>query len=534
MDTLSSSKVTAALALASDYDSIALIDLDTGHIESASSVNIFSPLVKGDFDTTSYAGQLNSFVDQLVYSADRDKTLQAMDLEIVEGSLYTGKPYYVNFRLLVDDVIRDYQTKFCNVPSADGKQIAIATYDVSLQLAEYKNRIIHAKRQAEAVNTAKSAFLTNFSHDIRTPLNGVMGLMEMAKRNVSDAQKVSKYLESMTNESNHLQSLLNDVLDISSLEDNHVSIIHQPMNINVFAENCVSIVSNKMLDKEINLSTAFDGLPHPYVLGDELHLQKVLVNILDNAIKFTRDGDIVFFRIMEESSNDDCVTYRFEVEDTGIGMRPEFLDRIFDPFAQEFKGSSSSQEGSGLGLTISKKLIDLMDGQISIKSTQGVGSKFTVIMTFEIDKDTESSLRGKKPSSADSLKGLRILLVEDDTINRTITQSILQAEGAVIDTSTNGEEALNMYNEAASGFYDTILMDIILPGISGLDVTHEIRVSGRPDSTAIPIIALTGNAFENDIRKSKEAGMNAHLSKPVNARVLTETILRYASSRLSD
>ena len=532
MDTLSSSKVTAALALTSDHDGIALIDLESGHVESARTANIFSPLVTGEFDTMDYAGQLNSYVDQLVYTADRDKVLRAMDLEIVEGSLYTGKPYYVNYRLLINGELKDYQTKFCNVPSADGKQIAVGTYDVSLQLAEYKSRITSAKRQAEAVNTAKSAFLTNFSHDIRTPLNGVMGLMEMAKRNVTDVNKVSKYLESMMGESNHLQALLNDVLDISSLEDNHVSIIHQPMNINVFAENCVSIVSNKMIGKEINLSTAFDGLPHPYVLGDELHLQKVLVNILDNAIKFTRDGDIVFFRIMEDSSDEDSVTYRFEVEDTGIGMRPEFLDRIFDPFAQEFKGSSSSQEGSGLGLTISKKLIDLMDGQISVKSTQGVGSKFTVIMTFEIDKDTESSLRGKKPSSADSLKGLRILLVEDDTINRTITQSILQAEGAVIETATSGEEAIHMYNDSASGYFDMILMDIILPGISGLDVTRDIRMSGRSDSTTLPIIALTGNAFENDIRKSKEAGMNAHLSKPVNARVLTETILRFASSDL--
>ena len=530
MDTLSNSRVTAALALISDYDGIALIDLESGHIESAPVTNIFSPLVTGEFDTMCYAGQLNSYVDQLVYSTDRDKVLKTMDLKIVEGSLYTGKPYYVNYRLLIDGDIKDYQTRFCNVPAADGKQIAMATYDVSLPLAEYINKVSRTKRQAEAAGTAKSAFLTNFSHDIRTPLNGVMGLMEMARRNVSDVNKVSKYLESMMGESNHLQSLLNDVLDISSLEDNHVSIIHQPMNINVFADNCVSIVSGKMIGKEINLSTAFDNLPHPYVLGDELHLQKALVNILDNAIKFTRDGDIIFFRILEESSDGDNVSYRFEVEDTGIGMRPEFLERIFDPFAQEFKGSSSSHEGSGLGLTISKKLIDLMDGHISIKSTQGVGSKFTVLMTFEIDKDTESSLRGKKPSSADSLKNLRILLVEDDNVNRTITQSILQAEGAITDSATSGEEALQMYTDAPSGFFDIILMDIILPGINGLDATREIRMSGRLDSTTIPIIALTGNAFEDDIRKSKEAGMNAHLSKPVTARVLTETILKFASS----
>ncbi len=523
-------EVTAALALTSDYDRIALVDLETGRIESDNSTNIFSPLVEGDFNIIGYAGQLNAYVDQLVDSPDRNKVLRTMDLEIVEGSLYTGKPYYVNYKVVVDGKTRDYQTKFCTVPSADRKFIAVGTYDVSAPLAEYLSRLTSARRQAEAVNNAKNAFLTNLSHDIRTPLNGVMGLMEMAKRNVSDVDKVSKYLESMTNESNHLKSLLNDVLDISSLEDNHVSIIHQPLNINVFAESCVSIVSNKMLGKEINLSTEFTNFIHPYVLGDELHLQKVLVNVLDNAIKFTRDGDIVFFRIKEESSDEDSVTYLFEVEDTGIGMRPEFLDHIFDPFSQEYKSSATSQQGSGLGLTISKKLIDLMDGQIQVKSTQGVGSRFSIRMTFAIDKETESSLLGKKPSSADSLKDIKILLVEDDNINRTITQSILQAEGANTDTATSGEEAMQMYMDAESGYYDIILMDIIMPGISGLEATREIRKAGRSDSTTIPIIATTGNAFENDIRKSKEAGMNAHLSKPVNAKVLTETILKFASS----
>lgn len=533
MDNTNNKEIMAALALTSDYDRIALIDPDTGRIESDSTTNVFSPLVEGDFEIIGYAGQLNAYAEQLVDASDRGKVLQTMDLEIVSGSLYTGKPYYVNYKVVIDGNTRDYQTKFCNVASADKKYIAVGTYDVSAPLAEYLGRLTRARRQAEAVNTAKNEFLTNFSHDIRTPLNGVMGLMEMAKRNVNDVNKVSKYLESMTGETNHLQALLNDVLDISSIEDNHVSIIHQPMNITVFAEKCISIISNKIAGKEINLSNDFSHMSHPYVLGDELHLQKVLVNILDNAVKFTRDGDIVFFRINEESSDENRVSYKFEIEDTGIGIRPEFIDHIFDPFSQEFKATTSSQDGSGLGLTISKKLIDLMGGQITVKSTQGIGSKFTIYMTFDIDKETESSLMGRKPSCADSLKGLRILLVEDDNINRTITQSILQAEGAETHTASSGEEAIQMYTEADNAFYDIILMDIIMPGISGLDATREIRKLGRSDSMTIPIIATTGNAFKDDIIKSKEAGMNAHLSKPVNAKVLTETILKFTSPSFS-
>lgn len=517
----------AAVALTSDYDRIALIDTESGRICGNENVNIFSSRVSGSFEKIGYEGQLNSFVEQLVPEEDRHKVIMGMDLELVITSLYNRRAYYVNYRVNIDGALRDYQTKFCRVPSSDSDLIAVGTYDISASISEFLHRVDSAKRQAEAINDAKNQFLTNLSHDIRTPLNGVMGMMEMAKRNIADVNKVSKYLESMTNESNHLQSLLNDVLDISSLEDNHVSIINRPMNISLFADNCVSIVSGELEGKEVNLTTEFNGFEHPYVLGDEMHLQKVLVNILDNAIKFTRDGDIIFFRIFENVVDDDKVTYKFEIEDTGIGMRSEFLEHIFDPFSQEFKGSGNSQQGSGLGLTISKKLIELMGGRIKVKSTQGIGSKFTVSMTFDIDHETESSLSGKKTSNRESLKGIRVLIVEDDNINRTITESILQAEGAETHSAVTGEDGVKMYAEAPSGYYDIILMDIILPGIDGHTATMEIRQMGRQDSETIPILATTANAFEEDINKSKEAGMNAHLIKPVKASVMTETILKF-------
>ncbi|MBR4718624.1 MAG: response regulator [Lachnospiraceae bacterium] len=527
MDNSNNNELMAAVALTSDYDRIALIDTENGRVRSNDNINIFSSRVEGNFEKISYEGQLGSFVEQLVADEDRGKLMSAMELEMIISSLYTRKAYYVNYRVNIDGQLKDYQTKFCRVPSTDNRFIAVGTYDISAPLSEFLHRVDSAKRQAEAINDAKNQFLTNLSHDIRTPLNGVMGMMEMAKRNVTDVDKVSRYLENMTNESNHLQSLLNDVLDISSLEDNHVTIINRPINISLFAENCVSIVSGKLLGKEVTLTTEFCELTHPYVLGDEMHLQKVLVNILDNAIKFTRDGDIIFFRLYENVVDNDKVSFKFEIEDTGIGMRPEFLEHVFDPFSQEFKGSGNSQQGSGLGLTISKKLIELMGGRIRVKSTQGIGSKFTVNMTFDIDHETEESLSGKKTSNRESLKGIKVLIIEDDNINRTITQSMLQAEGAEPYMAVTGEEGVKMYAEAPSGFYDVILMDIVLPGIDGLTATREIRQMGREDSTTIPIIATTANAFVDDVNKSKEAGMNAHLSKPVKASVMTETILKF-------
>jgi signal transduction histidine kinase/ActR/RegA family two-component response regulator len=530
MDNPSNTDIMAAIALTSDYDRIALVNAEDGRTLSEDVINIFSPHVEGIFDRVGYAGQLNSYVDQLVIDDDKNKVFTLMDLERVVSELSTKSAYYVNYRISLNKKTLDYQTKYTRIASAEGSLIAMGTCDLSSQLSEFLSRLTSANRQAETANSVKNQFLNNLSHDIRTPLNGVMGMVEMAKRNITDVDKVSKYLENMTNESNHLQSLLNDVLDISSLEDNHVSIISRPLNLKLFADNCVSIVSNGLIGKGVNLTTEFCDFEHPYILGDELHLQKVIVSILDNAIKFTRDGDIIFFRIYEEDVDDKTVRVTFEIEDTGIGMRSEFIEHIFDPFAQEFKGVDTSHQGSGLGLTISKKLIDLMGGVISVKSTHGIGSKFTISMNFGIDEETEKTLSGRKSSSIDSLRGIKILVVEDDTINRTITQSILQAEGAETYTAETGEECLRMYADAEQGFFDVILMDILMPGMGGLEAAKAIRNMGRPDSTTIPIIATTGNAFEADIQKSDEAGMNAHLTKPVNAKVLTETILKFIGS----
>ncbi len=527
MDNHNNNEIMAAVALASDYDRVALIDTETGKIVGGNGINIFSSRVKGDFDAIGYEGQLDAFIRQMIIPEDRNKTRISMELELIISNLYSSRSYYVNYRIGADSRIKHYQSKFCRVPSADRGLIAVGTYDVSSPVAEYLHRVDSAKRQAEAVNEAKNRFLTNLSHDIRTPLNGVMGMMEMARRNISDVDKVTRYLNDMESESSHLKSLLNDVLDISSLEDNHVSILKQPMNMSMFVDNCISVVSGDLIDKEVTLTTELCDFTHPYVLGDEQHLQKVIVSILDNAIKFTRDGDIIFFRVFEKDLDEKKVEFRFEVEDTGIGMRPEFLDHIYDPFSQEFKGAVNTKQGSGLGLTIAKKLVELMRGQISVSSTQGIGSKFTVSMTFDIDRDTEASLSSKKETERNSLKGVRILIVEDDNINRTITQSILDAEGAETHTTITGEDGVKMYAEAPSGYFDIILMDIVLPGIDGLTATNQIRTMGRSDSLTIPIIATTGNAFEEDINKSKEAGMNAHLSKPFKASVLTETILRF-------
>ncbi len=390
------SEITAAIALTSDFDRLALVDTDSGKVISDRSLNIFSSYVEGDFERIGYDGQLNAFIEQLVVDDDKNKVRISMELGLIVTSLFSNKSHYVNYRVNIEGKELEYQTKYCRVSSADRNLIAVGTCNMSAPLSEYLHRVDTARRRAEKISSEKNRFLLNFSHDIKAPLNGVIGMMEMAKRNISDVDKVSRYLESMENQSNHLQSLLNDVMDISSLEDNHVNIINRPMNMQLFLKECASIASDTLIDKDVNLTSEFGTFEHPYVLGDDKHLKRVIINILDNAIKFSRDGDIVFFRASEKALDDDRVEYKFEIEDTGIGMRPEFLEHVFDPFAQEFKGSETSEHGSGLGLTITKKLVELMGGKIKVRSSQGIGSKFTVNITFDIDKETEKSLRGER------------------------------------------------------------------------------------------------------------------------------------------
>ncbi|MCR5507641.1 MAG: HAMP domain-containing histidine kinase [Lachnospiraceae bacterium] len=389
-----SNELTAAGALISDYDRVAIVDAETGQVVSEGNQNIFSSHVTGDYENVDYDGQLDAFIDQLVIDEDKNKVRISMELQLITATLGSGRSHYVNYRVDIGGDIREYQSKFSRILGNDRILIAAGSLDVSGPMSEYLRRVDTARRRVDAINSAKNRFLTNLSHDIKEPLNGVIGMMEMARKNISDVDKVSRYLENMENQSSHLQSLLNDVLDISSLEDNHVTIINLPMNIVLFAQECVSMVSDRLGQKEVNLTTEFGEFEHPYVLGDRPHLMKVIISILDNAIKFTRNGDIIFFRIYEKVKDEDRVEYKFEVEDTGIGMRSEFLDHIYEPFSQEFKGSANAGQGSGLGLTISKKLIELMDGHIKVRSSQGIGSKFTVTITFDIDKETEATLAG--------------------------------------------------------------------------------------------------------------------------------------------
>lgn len=378
---------------------------------------------------------------------------------------------------------------------------------------------------ANAANVAKSDFLSHMSHDIRTPINGIMGMTDIALKNLDDRAKTLDCLKKIEGSSGHLLSLVNDVLDMSRIESGKTQISHEPMHLAQVIERCISIIGGQLLGRDVELVEEISLLEHPRVLGDELHLRQVLINILGNAVKFTPDGGKIYFRIQELGVLKSTARFRLEVEDTGIGMKPEFLPHIFEAFAQEEGGNRSTYKGTGLGMAITKKFVDLMGGTITVDSQLNVGTRFVLEFPMEIDQrqpeEQESDVRQTE------LAGTRLLVAEDNELNLEIAQYVLEDKGIEVVPAMDGQEALDVFSASQSGFFDGILMDVMMPVMDGLAATRAIRALERGDAKTIPIIAMTANAYDEDRRKCLEAGMNAHVAKPIDEETLFQVLSHY-------
>ena len=403
---------------------------------------------------------------------------------------------------------------------------------VYLLIATVRNRAIkqsHAEitklnSDLESATRAKSDFLSNMSHDIRTPINGIIGMTTIARGVPGNPEKTQECLNKIDGASAHLLSLINDVLDMTRIERGKTEIASEPMDIRTVFDHCVGIIRGQISDRELELKTAI-RCEHPRVYGDELHLRQVFINILGNAVKFTKDGGTISFVCEEAEVTDGMTRLRFVVEDTGIGMSEEFLGRIFDPFSQDEGGARSEYKGTGLGMAITKQLTDLMQGTIEVQSEPGKGSRFTVTIPFVIDTEAAQET-GAEVVSAD-LTGARLLLVEDNELNMEIACELLEGAGAEITQATDGKQALELFRDNAPGTFDVILMDVMMPVMNGLEAARAIRSLPREDARTIPILAMTANAFESDIRAAKEAGMNAHLAKPIDIEEVRRTTAYY-------
>ena len=390
-----------------------------------------------------------------------------------------------------------------------------------------KQLLMNAAEEADAANKAKSAFLLSMSHDIRTPMNAIIGFTNIAlhQNKVSD---IHDSLEKVQKSSNHLLSLLNDVLDFSRIESGKVTISPEPVDITQLTDNVQAIMNGLLYNRDLKFEVHREGLKNPYVLADVLRIREVLVNLLGNAVKFTKDGGEITLDISSYPGADEKhIITRYVVRDNGISMSEEFKKKLFDPFSQEdYANARTLYKGTGLGMAITKKYVDMMGGSIAVESKKGAGSTFTVEIPLELPEQVIQS--EQKQHLHRDLTGIHVLMAEDNDLNAELATMILEDAGMIVTRASDGKEVVDLFKNQPRGTYDLILMDIMMPNMDGHQAAKAIRALGieRSDAVTIPIIALSANAFIDDIQESLDSGMNDHISKPINMEELIDTITK--------
>ena len=389
---------------------------------------------------------------------------------------------------------------------------------------KYKAELLIAAKKAEAANEAKTEFLQRMSHDIRTPINGICGMIDMAEHYADDMEKQTEYRAKIKEASNLLLELVNDVLDMSKLESGEVVLEESPFNLNKIFEEVLVVIEQIAAEQNIRIVWEKKEITHRDLIGSPRYVKRVIMNFLSNAVKYSRANGHIYLSCREiPSEQPGMTTMEFICRDTGIGMTEEFQKHIFEPFAQEHTGSRTKFAGTGLGMPITKKLVEKMGGTITFESEKGVGTTFVIRVPFKIDLDADKR-EEQKDVSEKSIKGLHILLAEDNELNMEIAEFVLQNEGAEVSKAWNGEETVELFRKSESGEFDAILMDIMMPVMNGYEATKMIRSLDREDAKVIPIIAMTANAFTEDRLRAKEAGMNEHIAKPFDVKLLVKII----------
>ena len=416
--------------------------------------------------------------------------------------------------------------------------IAFLIFFIIIALEEEKRYKAKLKREedlkdalekANQANAAKSDFLSRMSHDIRTPLNGIIGLLDISEANSQDLELAAQNRAKARIAANHLLSLINDILNMSKLEADNIELAHEAFDVRQLAGDILIIAEMRAAESGITLKheDCSKNIIYPYVYGSPLHVRQIFVNILSNAIKYNKPGGNIFMKIESGKKQDNTIEYICTIADTGIGMSPEFAEHLFEPFSQEKVDARSVYHGTGLGMSIVKALVDKMNGSITVESELGVGSKFTVTLSFEIAEQKAVDNEELSEDIAVSIKDTKIMLVEDNELNKEIATELLKEQGAIVTPVANGAEAVRLFKNSPKGTFDVILMDVMMPVMDGLEATRKIRALDRIDAATIPIIALTANAFYEDVKKCIESGMNAHLSKPLEIEKVVEMIVKY-------
>ena len=389
---------------------------------------------------------------------------------------------------------------------------------------KYKAELLIAAKKAEAANEAKTEFLQRMSHDIRTPINGIRGMVNMADHYADDMEKQTEYRTKVKEASNLLLELVNDVLDMSKLESGEVVLEESPFNLSSIFREVFNVIEQMAAEQNIQIVWEKKEIIHRDLIGSPMYVKRVMMNILSNAVKYNRENGQIYISCREiPSEQPEMTIMEFVCRDTGIGMTDEFQKHIFEPFAQEHTGSRTKFTGTGLGMPITKKLVEKMGGTVTFESEKGVGTTFVIRVPFKIDLDADKR-EEQTDASEKSIKGLHILLAEDNELNMEITEFVLQNEGADLTKAWDGQEAVELFRNSEPGEFDVILMDIMMPVMDGYEAAKMTRSLDREDAKEIPIIAMTANAFTEDRIKAKEAGMDEHVAKPVDVELLIKVI----------
>ena len=512
-------------ALASGVSSYWILDWETeailAHRSENDHIRFFSKRI---MSKGTYTKAIDFIYGDLVDEDTRQMALSYVRIEVIREKLTQKDQYIVPLYLAALGSF--FQISF-NKIQVDGRPaFIVAAREITetvMREMSLRQELADALSAAQIASQAKTSFLLNMSHDIRTPMNAILGFQELARRHVSDPEKVLDALEKSRRSGEHLLSLINDILDMSRIESGKVTLTPEIIDISEHISRFKDMFLFPMEEKGLKLEFITETTT-PYVWGDYLRVTQVIANLLSNAMKFTPKGGTVTFHAKESDAlQEGRRRFTIAIRDTGIGMEPEFLERIFDAFERERSATVSGVQGSGLGLSISRQLAELMDGTLTCTSQKGVGSEF--VFTFELPV-AQAPERTQSIRSAD-LTGKKVLLVEDNELNREIAMEILTEDGLLVTEVTNGAEALEMLRSAGPGAFDAVLMDIQMPVMDGYTATREIRAMEEPLIAGLPIIAMTADAFAEDKRRALEAGFTAHIAKPLNMATLVETLAQY-------
>jgi len=515
--------MSIASVLSKKYDVIYYINLDNDrYIE-------FN--VSGEFRRLALDISGNNFFDEcaenlkrVCYKDDLEKMSILTNKEVLLNRLGFDEFKSLEYRLVIQGRPTFYRVEAVR-PSKNKNHIIIASTNINKEVVDrnkYQQQLSNALHVAEKANNAKSTFLFNVSHDMRTPLNVIKGFSDIAINNMNDKERVLDCLDKINNASEHLLRLVNDVLDMSNIESGHLEIIEEKVDLISASEEVNSMIKYLATTKNISYVTKYD-ITNAEVMADISHVNQIMMNVLTNAVKYTPEGGEVSFAIEQtKQAYADRYKYRFIIKDNGVGISKDYMEHMFEGFTRE-KNVSNKSEGLGLGLAITKRLVDSLQGEIEVESEVGKGTTFIITLPFRITSDANESAEESTSLSNVSLEGKRILVVEDNELNSEITMEILSESGMTVDAVENGAVAVKRLKRKGVDNYDLILMDIQMPVMDGYEATRIIRNKIRGGSE-IPIIALSANAFERDKINSLRAGMNAHLSKPINADVLCEVI----------